>query len=104
MDATSLYPRIMLQCNMSPETLIETPLIAGATVEGFLNKEYDMSEAKANNVAVAVNGFAFNRRKQGFFPKLIESMFNERVESKKKMIEDSKYLETINNEIQRRNV
>jgi hypothetical protein len=31
-------------------------------------------------------------------------MFNERAESKKKMIEDSKYLETINNEIQRRNV
>lgn len=93
MDATSLYPRIMLQCNMSPETLIKTPLIAGATVEGFLNKEYDMSEAKANNVAVAVNGFAFNRRKQGFFPKLVESMFNERVTTKKKQIEAEKKFE-----------
>lgn len=98
MDATSLYPRIMLQLNMSPETLIPSPFILNATVHGFLHKEYDMSEAKSANVAIAANGFGFNRRKQGFFPKLVESMFNERVATKKKQIEAEKKYEKTKDE------
>jgi DNA polymerase elongation subunit (family B) len=92
-DATSLYPNIMLQYNMSPETLIQEKYILDASVEGFLNKSYDMSKAVADNVAVAVNGYAFDRTRQGFLAQLVEKMFNERVATKKKQIEAEKLYE-----------
>ena len=90
MDATSLYPSIMMGLNMSPETLIPEPVVPNASVEGFLNKEYDLSETRG---AVAANGYSFSRKKQGIFPRLVENMFNERVSTKKKQLEAERMYE-----------
>ena len=43
-DAALLYPTIIMQYNMLPETITNIP-IQQVTVEGFLNKEYDLSES-----------------------------------------------------------
>jgi DNA polymerase elongation subunit (family B) len=98
MDATSLYPRIMMGLNMSPETIVQKQYIPKCTVEGFLAKEYDMTDAVIHDVAVAANGYAFTRKKQGFLPVLIERLFDERVSIKKKQLEAERLYEETKNE------
>lgn len=84
-DATSLYPSIIMQYNMSPETLVTPPL--NSTVSGLLNNSVDTSSLKEKNLAMAANGHCFDRTKQGFFPEVVDKIFSERQFYKKKMNE-----------------
>ncbi len=83
-DATSLYPSIIMQYNMSPEKLVEG-LAFDTTVDGLLNDEYDLSALKDRNVAMTANGYCFQRDNQGVFPEIVTRLFKERVEYKKLM-------------------
>jgi DNA polymerase elongation subunit (family B) len=92
-DAASLYPSIMMQYNMSPETL--TDLVFSVKKNDFLGGEYDLSKAIEENVAVTANGHTFKRDKQGFFPEIVESIFMDRQKYKKLMLQATKdYEET----------
>ena len=90
-DATSLYPSIIMQYNMSPETLVERQVNTNVekllTREGPVNTEY----------AMAANGQTFSRDKQGLFPEIISKFFDDRQKYKKLMIAaQSEYEETKN--------
>ena len=88
-DLNSLYPHLIMQYNISPETFVGVePKVVG--VENFLEEKLNLKWAKDRNVTIAPNGAMFKRDKQGFLPELMEKMYTERVVYKKKAIEAKK--------------
>ena len=86
-DLNSLYPHLIMQYNISPETLQEKKH-PSATVEKLLNQEITFEMYK--DYAVCANGAMFSKEKKGFLPELMEKMYNERVIFKKRMIKAKK--------------
>ena len=80
-DLNSLYPHLIMQYNISPETLQDTRH-PSATVDKILNKEVDID----GEFAVCANGAQYNKDKHGFLPQMMQKMYDERVVFKKKMI------------------
>lgn len=89
-DLNSLYPHLIMQYNISPETMVGREqyfphidsIVAGyAVIEG--------------EHAMAANGVKFRKDKQGFLAALMEKMYNDRADYKKKMLEAKRKLEEI---------
>jgi DNA polymerase elongation subunit (family B) len=89
-DLNSLYPHLIMQYNISPETLMEERHPT-ASVDKILNQELNFDEYK--DYAVCANGAMFRKDVRGMLPELMEKMYNERVIFKKKMIEAKKAYE-----------
>jgi DNA polymerase elongation subunit (family B) len=92
-DLNSLYPHLMMQYNISPETLIEperhTPemrniLSQGVSVDKLLKRQVDMSSLQ--NATITPNGQFFRTDIQGFLPKMMEEMYEDRKKFKKLML------------------
>ena len=87
-DLNSLYPHLIMQYNISPETfcgrLSDMPsidqLLTGKSVFGA-------NYRSAAGVSYTANGCYYSREKQGFLPALMEKMYNDRTKYKKMMIE-----------------
>ena len=84
-DLNSLYPHLIMQYNISPETLRETRH-PSASVEGLLKKEVDIG----GEYATCANGAQYRKDVRGFLPELMDKMYSERVIFKKKMIQAKK--------------
>lgn len=97
-DVNSLYPNIIVQWNMSPETLLKGDIEPGITVDRMLGGYINTQPGKS----LAASGQYFSNEKQGFMPKIIEEMYEERTIIKKKMLDAKQKLEKINQEITRR--
>ncbi len=80
-DLNSLYPHLIMQYNISPETLWETRH-PSASVEGILSKKTVID----GEFAVCPNGAQFRKDVRGFLPELMETIYNERTIYKKKML------------------
>ena len=79
-DLNSLYPNIIAQWNMSPETLVES----------------------GNNVSRAANGVLFDNSFEGVFPTLVKNYYEERRVVKKQMLAaQSKYQKEKTRELER---
>ena len=80
-DLNSLYPHLIMQYNMSPETLTDTRI--DTTVDKLLTKT-------PMNVPVGLstsgNGWCYTKDKKGFLPALMEEMYNNRSKFKKQML------------------
>ncbi len=87
-DLNSLYPHLIMQYNISPETLLDQKH-PSATVDRLLNQEIEID----GDYAVCANGAQFKKDKKGFLPELMEKMYNERVIFKKRMIKAKKAYE-----------
>ena len=89
-DLNSLYPHLIMQYNISPETFVDKV--------GFPSIDYMLEghwEYRDGMVAYAANGCTYRKDKQGFLPALMEKMYDDRVVYKKKMLEaKKKYEET----------
>ena len=90
-DLASLYPNIIVQWNMSPETIVEGK-----------REQLDPDMALSGNIpqlkgdyALAANGVYFSKEKQGVLPKIIVDYYNERKAVKKLMLASQQELETI---------
>ena len=57
-------------------------------VNGLLEKRLDTKYLKEMNMTLTPNGQHFSTKRQGFLPKLMKSMYDERVIYKKKMLEE----------------
>ena len=84
-DLNSLYPHLIMQYNISPETLVEGKIIQ-TSLEGMLKKEVDLSSLIDDDVTVCPTGHMYKKDKKGFLPKLMRSMYDDRVGYKKEMI------------------
>jgi DNA polymerase elongation subunit (family B) len=82
-DLNSLYPHLIMQYNISPETLLDDR-VSGINVDKLLNREIDTSTL--DGVTMCPNGTLFTTKKQGFLPKLMEKIYTERTIYKKKML------------------
>ena len=89
-DLNSLYPHLIMQYNISPETLLDERHPT-ATVDRILNQEINFELYK--DYAVCANGAMFRKDIRGFLPELMEKMYKDRVVFKKKMIEAKKQYE-----------
>lgn len=88
-DVASLYPNIIVQWNMSPETIIKGMVQPNVNVNTMLNGE----SCKDPNFSMVATGQYFSREKQGFMPKIIEELYDERSVIKKKMLASKQELE-----------
>ena len=81
-DLNSLYPHLMLQYNMSPETYMPEDR-EYVTQDMVLKGEYQNDR---QNVSVAANGVCFSNKKLGIIPEIIDEYYNNRSVIKKQMI------------------
>lgn len=80
-DLNSLYPNILVQYNMSVETLVDGRL--PINVDTILNGEDIPIEG---DYAVAASGTQFRRDKEGIIPHIIKQYYEERVLIKNRML------------------
>ena len=99
-DLNSLYPHLMMQYNISPETLIEPEnyttemrdiLSQGVTVDKLLKRQIDISILQ--NATITPNGQFFRTDIQGFLPKMMVEMYDDRKKFKKLMLQASQEYE-----------
>lgn len=105
-DLNSLYPHLIMQYNISPETLTEDGLRGVVSPEGILKAGVvsmtQLEHNKKKNLSTAANGTTYRKDVRGFLPELMDKMYKDRKMFKKKMIESEKHLEEINAEMKRR--
>ncbi len=80
-DLNSLYPHLIMQYNISPETLWETRH-PSSSVEGLLNQTVKID----GDFAVCANGAQYRKDVRGFLPELMEKIYEDRTIYKKKML------------------
>jgi DNA polymerase elongation subunit (family B) len=87
-DATSLYPNVIRQWNISPEKKSDAKFDLRAT--SCLDKTEEFIEssayAKSNNLTLAANGATFTRDSIGFLPNLMQLCLSGRKIAKKEML------------------
>jgi len=103
-DLNSLYPHLIMQYNLSPETLMDGQLDFGEeSVDTLLSQNIDKSKIPSD-VSFTPNGAMFHKRHQGFLPEMMQSMYDDRTIYKKKMLQakqeyentkDAKYLKEV---------
>jgi len=81
-DLNSLYPHLIMQYNISPETLVDArhPTV---TVDRILSED----ETIDSEYAVCANGAQYRKDVRGFLPELMEKIYKDRTVYKKKMLE-----------------
>jgi DNA polymerase elongation subunit (family B) len=82
-DLNSLYPHLIMQYNISPETL-KDDRHPTATVDRILQEEIDFQLHKDS--AVCANGAMYRTDIRGFLPEIMEKIYTERTVYKKKML------------------
>jgi len=90
-DLNSLYPHLIMQYNISPETLIPNSEKEDGLVDKIL-----AGKAKNNTeYCMTPNGAFFRKDKRGFLPEMMENMYNDRTKYKRLMLEaKQKYEDT----------
>ena len=88
-DLNSLYPHLMLQYNMSPETYLPDER-EYVTQDMILKGEY---KNQNKNMSVAANGVCFSNDKLGIIPEIIDEYYNDRALVKKQMLAVEQQLE-----------
>jgi DNA polymerase elongation subunit (family B) len=90
-DLNSLYPHIIMQWNMSPETVADG-VYPGVNVDSLLSgAKFDIPE----DTCVAATGQLFSTKKKGIFPAIIDKLYAERSDIKKNMLDAKQELENL---------
>ena len=80
-DINSLYPHLIMQYNISPEKIIGVKS-SGISVDKLLNHATPLTHLKTEGACITPNGAMFKTDSPGFLPRLMESMYNDRVKFK----------------------
>ena len=89
-DLNSLYPHLIMQSNISPETLMDERC-PNISVDKILTGQINLD--KYSDYAVCPNGAMYRKDIRGILPELMDKMYNERVIFKDKMIVAKKQYE-----------
>ena len=87
-DLNSLYPHLIMQYNISPETLVDRrhPTV---TVDKLLDQAIDID----GEYAVCANGAQYRKDIHGFLPEIMQRIYDERTIYKKRMLAAKQDLE-----------
>ena len=88
-DLNSLYPHLIMQYNISPETLVDQRHPT-ATVDGLLNQEVSIG---SGDYCVCANGAQYRKDILGFLPEMMQRIYDERTIYKKRMLAAKQALE-----------
>ena len=92
-DLDSLYPHLIMQYGISPETKVKTEPKIAITVNDLLQENTKaFASAHAKGYSTAANGISFVRDFRGFLPSLMDTMYQERRIFKEKMLESKRNL------------
>lgn len=81
-DLNSLYPMLICEYNMSPETIMEEE-IEGVTPDRILNgAKFDIP----SHCSMSARGNLFDNRKRGILPEIIDGLYSNRSVIKKEML------------------
>ena len=95
-DLNSLYPNIIVQYNMSPETVVDGNL-SDVSVESFLERR----TINDSEYSVSPTGVRFSHERKGVIPTIIEQYYADRRIIKDKMLElDREYQKTPSKSLQ----
>ena len=81
-DLNSLYPNIIVQYNMSPETVLDG-FYNDISVDGYLDGSVNVENS---GFSVAPTGIKFSHEKEGVIPSVIRQYYDERKIIKKEML------------------
>ena len=87
-DLNSLYPHLIMQYNISPETLIDARHPT-ATVDKILGESLDIN----GEYCVCANGAQYRKDIHGFLPEMMQKIYDERTIYKKRMLASKQSLE-----------
>jgi DNA polymerase elongation subunit (family B) len=88
-DLASLYPHLIMQYNISPETFLVGEY-QDLTVDGIINGKFEKSSD-----CLSASGYSYRKDKQGFLPEMMQRLYDDRVIYKKKMLESLTKLEEL---------
>lgn len=97
-DLTSLYPSLIIQYNISPETIVRhhhVPLDADDVVDESKKFNDAKKYSDENDYAMACNGSFFKKDEEGILPNLMKLYFDFRKKTKKQKIEEEKKINMI---------
>ena len=86
-DLNSLYPHLIMQYNMSPETLVTGDYLKLADDRTYVNemlREVDLDIPE--HTTITPNGALYRKDKHGFLPEMMQDIYNDRTVYKKKML------------------
>ncbi len=90
-DLNSLYPHLIMQYNISPETLISS----SEKKDGLVNKILNGEIKNDTDYCMTPNGAFFRKDKRGFLPEIMETMYDDRTKYKRLMLQaKQKYEDT----------
>jgi len=92
-DLNSLYPHLIMQYNISPDTIINGEHHS-VTIDELLNYNKPYSGPHC----MAANGHLFRKDIQGFLPEMMQTMYDDRSKYKRLMIEWQKKKEIAKND------
>jgi DNA polymerase elongation subunit (family B) len=85
-DLDSLYPHLIMQFNISPETKVKGKEKKRIPIDDLL-QSLKSGAYQANEYSTAANGVSFVKDIRGFLPALMDTMYQERKVFKEKMLE-----------------
>ena len=89
-DLNSLYPHLIMQYNISPDTFVDKLLDVPSMddiVNGAFNRDDIRARLKDENLTICPTGCLFSKDQQGFLSTLMEKIYNDRVVWKNRMLE-----------------
>jgi len=95
-DLNSLYPHLIMQYNISTETLVAQHKVPDMSVDKLLNKQFDTTKLNRNHT-ITPNGALFSTNKRGFLPEIMQSMYDDRVKYKKLLLQAKQDYENTKN-------
>ena len=93
-DLNSLYPHLIMQYNISPETFLNDRPRFFVDVDELMKGKTPLPEQ--TDACMAGNGYFFSTKEKGFLPELMEEMYNDRVKYKDLMFNAIKSGDTAN--------
>ena len=96
-DLNSLYPHLIMQYNISPETI--TSYCVPSSVQQLLKNQIDTMFVVENDLSMSGNGWCYRKDTRGFLPELMEKLYRDRSNHKKHMLSVEQDYENTKNKL-----